>query len=60
MRWFRLAADQGFSAAQYNVGALYADGLGVPRDDATARLWMTKAAASGAGGAKAWLARHPE
>ncbi len=32
VRWYRLAADQGYAAAQYNLGIMYASGLGVPLD----------------------------
>ena len=31
--WFRKAADQGNAGAQYNLGAMYAKGEGVPKDD---------------------------
>ena len=55
MRWFRMAADQGDGAAQNNVGWLYANGLGVPRDPGQAREWMQKAAANGNELAKKWL-----
>ena len=33
MKWYRLAADQGNAGAQYNLGAMYANGNGVPEDD---------------------------
>jgi serine/threonine protein kinase len=58
MRQYRAAADQGLPDAQYKVGRFYADGLSVNVDMATARDWMTKAAAGGSGEAKAWLATH--
>ena len=32
VRWFRLAAEQGYRAAQYNLGRAYENGLGVPQD----------------------------
>ena len=32
LRWYRKAADQGVPAAQYDVGLIYDNGLGVPRD----------------------------
>jgi len=32
MWWYRLAADKGLAVALYNVGAFYANGLGVPQD----------------------------
>jgi hypothetical protein len=34
--WFRKAADQGYSRAQKNLGALYEQGLGVPSNQETA------------------------
>jgi hypothetical protein len=38
------AAEQGHSAAQVNLSALYERGQGVTRDEARARMWLTKAA----------------
>ena len=32
MKWYRLAADQGFAVAQSNLGFMYAEGQGVPQD----------------------------
>ena len=41
MRWYRRAADGGEALALYNLGNLYADGLGVPKDEAEAeRLYQ--------------------
>ena len=40
-------AKQGQAAAQYNLGLLYANGQGVPKDDAQARQWYEKAALQG-------------
>ncbi len=34
MRWYRLAADQGYASAQFNLGVMYATGEGFPQDDA--------------------------
>ena len=36
MYWYRLAADQGLVTAQYRLGRMYANGEGVPEDDAEA------------------------
>jgi TPR repeat protein len=50
VRWYRLAADQGLSAAQYNLGQMYSRGEGVPQDRAEAfrwRKWFQLAAAQG-------------
>jgi len=39
MQWFRKAADQGFAAAQYNLGFVYQVGLG---DNAEAVRWYKR------------------
>ena len=43
-RLFRSQADQGNTAAQYALGALYELGLGVPHDSSQALIWFQKAA----------------
>jgi len=43
-RWYRLAAEQGLAIAQTNLGIGYANGLGVPEDDAEAVRWYRLAA----------------
>jgi TPR repeat protein len=40
----RKLADQGFAEAQYNLGLMYADGLGVPQDYVVAQKWLILAA----------------
>ena len=57
MPLFRLAADQGHPAAQYNVGWLYESGLGITKDLGEARRWYKLAADRGFEGAKTALAR---
>jgi TPR repeat protein len=47
LRQIRPLAEQGNAAAQYNLGLLYGNGQGVPKDDAQARQWYEKAAAQG-------------
>ena len=47
MRVLRPLAEQGLAAAQFNLGLLYANGQGMPKDDAQARQWYEKAAAQG-------------
>ena len=47
MKWYRLAADQGLAVAQFNLGASYAQGLGVPENDAEALKWWRLAAEQG-------------
>ena len=43
----RVAAAQGDPAALYEVGARYADGVGVARDLAEAAIWLERAAEAG-------------
>lgn len=47
VRWYRMAADQGLAAAQYNLGFMYANGHGVPQNDAEAIRWYRMAAEQG-------------
>ena len=42
-----MAADQGYSVAQFNLGKMYADGRGVPRNDTEAVRWYRMAANQG-------------
>ena len=41
-KWFTKAAEQGHVYAQYTLGYMYQDGVGVPRDHAKAKEWYTK------------------
>ena len=52
VRLFRLAAEQGFALAQFNLGVMYANGEGVPEDDVLAYMWFNVAAAQGYEGAQ--------
>jgi TPR repeat protein len=45
--WCRLAAKQGFPGAEVNLGTLYYEGKGVPRDYSQTLYWMRKAADQG-------------
>lgn len=48
LRWFRMAADQGFPAAQTMLGVCYAEGaLGVTENAKEALVWLRKAAQHG-------------
>ena len=47
VRWYRLAAEQGHASAQFNLGLMYARGLGVSEDDAEAVRWYRLAAEQG-------------
>ena len=46
-RWFRRAAEQGFTSAQFNLGAMYAKGEGVARNYVKAHMWVTITSAYG-------------
>jgi TPR repeat protein len=46
-RWFRLAAAQGHTYAQTNLGIMYANGEGVPRNLVSARMWLSIASENG-------------
>ena len=45
------AAEANSAEAQYQLGVMYADGVGGPKDDAAARTWFEKAAAENHAGA---------
>jgi hypothetical protein len=45
-------AEQGHADAQYNLGAMYADGEGVPQDNVRAYAWWSVAATQGKEDAK--------
>ena len=47
VRWFRLAANQGFAVARVNLGFMYQDGRGVPQDETEAVRWYRLAANQG-------------
>lgn len=47
IKWYRLAAEQGFAEAHYNFGVMYYNGEGVPKDFAKAREFLRKAAERG-------------
>ena len=48
VKWFRLAADQGYAAAQCNLGVMYANGQGIiNKDEAEAVKWYRLAADQG-------------
>ena len=49
---FREAADAGQPAAAYNLGRIYDQGLGVPRNPTMALIWFRKAAEAGNPGAQ--------
>ncbi len=57
LREWQPLATKGHAVAQYNLGLLYANGQGVPKDDAQARLWYEKAAVQGHADAQVNLGR---
>ena len=52
LREWQPLAEKGQAVAQYSLGLLYANGQGVPKDDAQARQWYEKAAVQGHAGAQ--------
>jgi len=44
MRWYRLAAGQGWGNAMVNLGAMYGNGTGMAQDDQEAVAWYRRAA----------------
>jgi len=47
VKWYRLAAEQGYVDAQFNLGVVYDNGEGVPQDYAEAVKWYRLAAEQG-------------
>jgi len=45
--WYRKAAEQGSSEAQYNLGVMYLKGQGVRQSKIVAKEWFKKACANG-------------
>ncbi|MCK5097449.1 MAG: SEL1-like repeat protein, partial [Desulfobacteraceae bacterium] len=44
---YKRAAEQGYAKAQYNLGAMYDKGIGVPQNRNKAAYWYRKAAKQG-------------
>ena len=40
LKWYRLAAEQGHAAAQFNLGLMYENGQGVPQEYVQAHMWL--------------------
>ena len=47
LRLIRPLAEQGDANAQYNLGVIYDNGLGVPQDRVRAHMWLNLAAMQG-------------
>jgi hypothetical protein len=46
-KWYSLAAKQGFSPAQFNLGIMYTNGEGVQESSTNATFWFAEAAKQG-------------
>jgi TPR repeat protein len=51
VKWYRKAAEQGVTQAQFNLGVAYAKGQGIPLDFVQAHKWFNLAALHGDGSA---------
>ena len=47
VKWYTLAAEQGNSNAQNNLGLMFANGQGVPEDFIYAHMWFNISALNG-------------
>jgi TPR repeat protein len=47
VKWYRLAAEQGYASAQHNLGFMYVLGRGVLKNNIRAHMWWSIAASSG-------------
>ena len=47
IRWYRRAAEQGDAAAQNDLGSMYLNGMGVPKNATEAARWYRKSAEQG-------------
>lgn len=54
--WFKLSADQGYTAAEYNYGLCLLNGIGIVKNVELARTYIHKAAAKGSQPASRLLA----
>ena len=52
LRLWRPLAEQGYARVQFNLGFMYAEGEGVPQDDAEAAKWYRLSAEQGHAGAQ--------
>ena len=46
-KWLKLAAEQGYALAQYQLGLIYRTGHGVAIDQVQSYVWLNLAAAAG-------------
>jgi serine/threonine protein kinase/TPR repeat protein len=59
-RWYRMAAEQGSDAGQYELGVMHENGLGVVRNPREAVAWYRRAAVQGHARAQNQLGRAYE
>ena len=52
VKWWRLAAENGYASSQSNLGMMHATGKGVTQDYVKAHMWFNIAAENGDEGAK--------
>ncbi len=58
VKWYRKAAEQNFTLAQYDLGCCYSFGQGITKDDVEGVKWYRKAADQGLASAQHNLAVH--
>jgi hypothetical protein len=56
IKWWRMAAEQGHSEAQFRLGAAYSSGEGIVEDHVEAAKWMQRIARQGDARAQHYLA----
>lgn len=47
VKWYRAAAEKQYDEGMINLALMYANGEGVPKDEAMAMTWLEKAASAG-------------
>ena len=47
VKWYRKAAEQGHTGAQFNLGLMLVSGLGTAKNEVEAIMWIRKAAERG-------------
>jgi TPR repeat protein len=58
MAWYRKAADQGHTTAQFALGLMYELGKGVPQDDVSTHMWYSISASLATGEERKVFAIH--
>lgn len=56
--WMEKAAEQGMADAQYLLGIIYAEGIGVPMNNAKAKIWLQRAIDQGQADAVQFMKDH--